>query len=181
MRGRGRMLLALGIAITLVGVACDDDGDDVSSKEKTDTTARDAEHEERPECEVVGDASKATSRVSVLLSEFIVTPEPAEVAAGTVTLAADNKGGDAHELVVVKAADAASLPKADDGSVDEDALPEGAFIGEIEPFPSKTTCEGTFTLGVGSYVLFCNIVEEEEDGTIENHFTNGMVATLAVT
>ena len=101
-------------------------------------------------------------------------PARADVPAGTVTFEARNTGEDAHELVVVRAADPASLPLAADGTVDEDKLPEGAFVGEIEAFPAKQTCPGTFELAAGSYALFCNILETEADGAKENHYANGM-------
>ena len=94
-------------------------------------------------------------------------PARADVPAGTVTFEARNTGEDAHELVVVRAADPASLPLAADGTVDEDKLPEGAFVGEIEAFPAKQTLPGTFELAAGSYALFCNILETEADGAKE--------------
>ena len=101
-------------------------------------------------------------------------PARADVPAGTVTFEARNTGEDAHELVVVRATDPASLPLAADGTVDEDKLPEGAFVGEIEAFPAKQRCTGTFELAAGSYALFCNILETEADGAKENHYANGM-------
>lgn len=191
MSQRPRVLLALVIAISLLAAACSDDEDgpaedatattEASSTETPTADRGAATDEEEPKCEAVGDASAAESRVEVVLSEFIVTPTPTEVAAGTITLALDNQGGDAHELVVVKGEDPAGLPTGDDGGVDEDGLADGAFIGEVEPFPAGETCEGTFALDAGTYVLFCNIVEEEDDGTIESHFAEGMATTFSVT
>jgi hypothetical protein len=63
--------------------------------------------------------------------------------------------------------------------VDEEALGGGDFIGEVEAFPSGESCEGTFELEPADYVLFCNIVEEEE-GEIENHFQLGMATEFTV-
>jgi len=117
--------------------------------------------------------------VTVGLAEWSVTPEPAEVEAGDVTFTADNLGADVHELVVV-AADSPDDLTVVDGQVDEEALPEGAFIGEIEGFPAGETCEGTFALPAGEYVLFCNILENEPDGTVESHYEEGMVAEFSV-
>jgi hypothetical protein len=99
---------------------------------------------------------------------------PAQAPAGTVTFDARNTGADAHEIVVVRADDPAKLPLAADGKVDEAKLPEGAFIGEIEAFPAKQSCKGTFQLPAGGYALFCNILETEADGKQENHYANGM-------
>jgi hypothetical protein len=83
-------------------------------------------------------------------------------------------------VVVVKADDVDSLPTTDDGIVDEEQLEEGAFIGEIEAFPSGEDCTGTFDLEPGTYALFCNILEVEE-GEPENHYELGMRTEIEVT
>jgi hypothetical protein len=131
-------------------------------------------------CKPVGDAGAADTKVAVDLSEWAVAPQPASVRAGTITFEAANVGADAHELVVVRADDPAALPKAADGTVDEAKLPAGAFIGEVEAFPAKQRCQGTFALTAGRYALFCNILETEADGTKENHYANGMRASFEV-
>jgi len=128
-------------------------------------------------CVPVGDGGGTA--VAVSLAEWSVTPEPAEVEAGDVTFSADNTGAEVHELVVVAAGRPDELTVVD-GQVDEGALPEGAFIGEIEGFPAGETCEGTFALPAGEYVLFCNIAETEADGTVESHYEEGMVAEFSV-
>jgi hypothetical protein len=125
-------------------------------------------------CKPVGDAGSSDATIAVELKEWSVLPARADVPAGTVTFDANNTGAEAHELVVVRADDPAALPLAADGTVDEDKLPEGAFVGEIEPFPAKQHCTGTFQLAAGRYALFCNILETEADGTKENHYANGM-------
>lgn len=89
---------------------------------------------------------------------------------------ATNEGEHPHELVIVRGANA-DLPVVD-GVVDEASVPEGDFIGEIEPFTGE--CAGTFELTAGTYSLFCAIVEEEEDGTVENHYELGMVTEVDV-
>ena len=118
--------------------------------------------------------------VSVGLSEWIVQPDPTSISAGEVTFEASNEGSEAHELVIVKAASAADLPTDATGKVDESALPAGAFIGEIEEFAAGSTESATFDLEAGNYILFCNIVEEESDGSFESHFQEGMVASFTV-
>jgi hypothetical protein len=125
-------------------------------------------------CKPVGDAATADAKVAVELSEWSVAPKQASVQAGTITFEAANVGADAHELVVVRADNPATLPQSSDGIVDEARLPAGALIGEIEAFPAKQSCQGTFTLAAGRYALFCNILETEADGTKENHYANGM-------
>ena len=130
-------------------------------------------------CEPVGDPSAADHRLEVTLAEWSVEPAEESVSSGAVQLVAFNQGEDAHEVVVVKGDDPSALPLGDDGTVDEEALPQGDFVGEIEAFPAGGSCNGVFDLEPGSYVLFCNILEVEE-GTEENHFEMGMRTTIRV-
>lgn len=118
--------------------------------------------------------------VDVTLGEFVVEPDPTTVDAGEVEIVGDNQGGEPHEIVLVRAADAGALPVDEDGAVVEDELPEDAFIGEIEDIDAGSSQSATFDLEAGAYVLFCNITEESDSGEVESHFANGMQATLAV-
>lgn len=129
-------------------------------------------------CEPVGGGGGTD--VPVVLDEWSVTPDTPATAAGTITFAADNGGEEPHELVVVQADGVASLPVDDRGALDEAALDEGALIGEIEAFPAGERCPGTFELDAGSYVLLCNIVEEE-GGEVESHLALGMHTPFEVT
>jgi hypothetical protein len=130
-------------------------------------------------CEEVGDAASADTEVHTTLREWEIVPDADSVASGAIHFEAINEGEDEHELVVVKADSVDSLPLADDETVDETQLPEGAFIGEVEAFPAGETCDGTFDLAPGNYVLFCNLIHDEE-GTIENHFQLGMQTEFTV-
>lgn len=130
-------------------------------------------------CEDVGNASAADSEVHTVLHEWAVEPDNDSVEAGKIHFEAINEGEDEHELVVVRADSPDELPLADDDTVDESQLPKGSFIGEIEAFPSGETCNGTFNLAPGNYVLFCNLVHDEE-GEIENHFQLGMRTEFSV-
>jgi hypothetical protein len=116
----------------------------------------------------------------VLLSEWVVEPDPGSVDAGEVELTGDNQGGELHELVVVRADSAADLPTDADGAVVEDELPEGSLIGEIEDIESGDQVSATFDLEAGSYVFFCNITEVEDDGEVESHFAEGMHSEFTV-
>ena len=191
MRDRsGRRLagLGLGLALLLAGCGSDDgagvrnlDGTKASGGSGTASgsgtgsgsgTASGA----APACKPVGDASTSDGTIAVELKEWTVLPARAEAPAGTITFEARNSGELPHELVVVRAADPAALPLAADGTVDETKLPEGAFVGEIESFPAKQTCTGTFELPAGGYALFCNLLEAGAGGAKENHYANGMRA-----
>jgi uncharacterized cupredoxin-like copper-binding protein len=125
--------------------------------------------------------TQATS-VSVDLQEFAVLPSVASVPAGTVTFVVKNAGpDDVHEMVVVRtdlAADA--LPVDKDGKAAE----EGSgitSIGETGDIAVGETKEASFDLQPGKYVLICNIVQTEPDGTLEAHYKVGMRTAFTVT
>ena len=82
--------------------------------------------------------------------------------------------------VVVKGDNAEGLPKDADGGLDEDKLPEGALIGEIEEFAPAQVCSAVFNMPAGKYVLLCNITETEPTGEKESHFKEGMHTSLVV-
>lgn len=119
--------------------------------------------------------------MGVDLREWSVLPEAEQADEGTLTFLATNAGVEPHELVVVEAESAEELPTTDSGAFDEDAWGEDKIVGEIEEFPSGEDCSGTFHLEAGSYVLLCNIVEEEDDGTFESHYWLGMHTSFEVT
>jgi len=117
--------------------------------------------------------------VGVVLSEFVVEPEEDSVDAGEVTFAVDNQGGETHEFLVVEAASADDLPVDEDGAFDEEAFGEDNVLGEVEDVAAGDDAELTLDLDAGDYVLLCNLVEEE-DGEVESHFAEGMLATFTV-
>jgi hypothetical protein len=118
--------------------------------------------------------------VNVVLSEFIVEPDPSSASAGEITFVADNQGGETHEFVVVRADAADALPVDEDGAFDEATFGEDNILGEIEDVGSGDTAELTLDVEQGTYVLLCNIVEEEEGGERESHFAEGMHTTFVV-
>ncbi len=125
-------------------------------------------------------ACSSGETVDVALAEWSVAASPTSVSAGSIRFVASNDGSEPHELVIVKADSAAALPTDETGKVDESGLSEGAFIGEIEEFAAGASEELSFDLDAGTYILFCNIVEEEADGTFESHFQEGMYTTFSV-
>ena len=108
------------------------------------------------------------------VQEFAVLPATDSAAGRRRDVRRDQRGPeDTHEFVVFKtdlAPDA--LPTASDGSVDEEG--EGVeLIDEIEDIAVGDTPTLTVSLDAGSYVLICNIVEDEGDETIV-HYQQGM-------
>ncbi|MDO8484445.1 MAG: hypothetical protein Q7S35_05820 [Candidatus Limnocylindrales bacterium] len=126
-------------------------------------------------------AAGATS-VNVTLQEFAIISAIASVPAGTVTFVTKNTGPeDVHELVVVKTdLGAADLPVDKDGKATE-GVPGVTLIGEIEDIAVGETKQADLELTQGKYVLICNIVQTEPDGSLEAHYKVGMRTAFEVT
>lgn len=123
-------------------------------------------------------SSDGGGTVEVTLQEFAIAASPSTIGAGEVTFDATNDGpNDPHELVVFKtdlAPDA--LPTQENGAVDESG--EGVeLIDEIEEFPVGEAQSKTLDLDAGSYVLVCNIYDEDEQ---ESHYLEGMRLAFTV-
>lgn len=121
-----------------------------------------------------------STKVSVELREFEITPNRLSVPAGSVSFAVRNVGGLLHEMVVVLTdLPPERLPTTSDGRFD----PRGAgvrvvaAVSSVAPRAAKTR---TLRLGVGRYVLLCNIPAEPTEGT-PAHFAEHMHATFQVT
>jgi uncharacterized cupredoxin-like copper-binding protein len=110
--------------------------------------------------------------VSVTLQEFAVGTDPASASAGSVTFNIENKGpDDTHEFVVIRTdLDPTELPTDEDGAVDE-AGAGMEVVDEVEEIPVGDTPTLEVELTAGSYVLICNIFDEEEQ---EAHYSEGM-------
>jgi uncharacterized cupredoxin-like copper-binding protein len=116
--------------------------------------------------------------VDVTLQEFAVLPAQDSAPAGSITFQVENTGPeDVHEFVVIRtdlAPDA--LPTDENGAVEEEG--EGMeVIDEIEDIPVGETENRTVDLDAGSYVLICNIYDEEEQ---EAHYAMGMRTAFTV-
>ncbi|MFN2494815.1 MAG: hypothetical protein ABR608_02735, partial [Pseudonocardiaceae bacterium] len=167
--------LAAAAVFALMLAACGtDDGSTVREPQSGASggtgsgTGSGAANEAEPTCEPVGDPATADRQVIAQLSEFTVQPETSSVPAGRIAFVARNVGAEPHELVVVRAENAAALPVGQDGSMAEDQLRPGQLIGEIEEFPAGQDCTAVFELEPGNYVLLCNVVETE-NGMTESH------------
>jgi hypothetical protein len=118
-------------------------------------------------------------KIGIELQEFKVIPDDDTAKTGKVEFEVENVGGTTHEFVVVRAKDAAGLPTKADGSVDEEQLEPENQIGELEDLEPKAKESTSFDLDPGSYVLFCNVVEEDVDPPI-SHFQKGMQTHFTV-
>jgi uncharacterized cupredoxin-like copper-binding protein len=107
-----------------------------------------------------------------------VRPDVDSVPAGEVTFEVTNNGPeDVHEFVILKTDLAPDeLPTDDTGAVAEDG--EGIeVIDEIEDVAVDATETLTVDLEAGSYVVLCNIYDEDE---AEAHYAMGMRTAFTV-
>jgi hypothetical protein len=98
-----------------------------------------------------------------------------------VTFVAKNTGpDDVHEMVVLRTdLDPAALPVDNDGKADEEG--DGiSSIGETGDVAVGATKDVAFDLAPGKYVLICNIVQTEPDGSKEAHYKGGMRTAFTV-
>jgi uncharacterized cupredoxin-like copper-binding protein len=129
-----------------------------------------------------GSVAGSASTVNVTLQEFAVLPDVAAVPAGSVTFVVNNTGpDDVHEMVVVMTdLGVRDLPVDSDGKVLEDA--DGmTIIGEIEDIEIGATEQVSLDLDAGKYLLICNILQTEPDGSLESHYKMGMSTAFEVT
>lgn len=120
--------------------------------------------------------------VEVTLQEFAISTSASSVSVGSVTFNVNNDGPeDVHEFVVIRSdLGLTALPTDDDGAVLEDG--EGLeAVDEIEDLAVDASGSLTVDLEAGAYVLICNIVQTEPDGSIESHFAEGMRTSFTVT
>ncbi len=123
-------------------------------------------------------AAKKAPKVKVELIEFQVKPALEFVAKGKINFVVKNAGTEKHEFVIVRGNDPAALPTKADGSVDEEQIPKRDEVGELENIKKGKTKSKTFKLSTGSYILLCNTVDTEEDGTVVSHFARGMYTVI---
>jgi uncharacterized cupredoxin-like copper-binding protein len=122
--------------------------------------------------------AKEPPELKVRLIEYKVKPALKYVAKGKSKFVLKNAGTETHEFVVVRGDDPGALPTKADGSVDESKIAKADQIGEVEDIKKGKTASKVFRLSPGSYILFCNVVDEEKDGTTVSHFAEGMYTTL---
>jgi hypothetical protein len=120
--------------------------------------------------------------VEVDIREWNLTLSKERVKAGNVGFAVKNKGGETHELVLIKLNSGmmatGRLPVNKHGSIDEDRMDFGKIVGEIEDLKTGDKKKQLFNLEPGRYAVICNMLEKEPDGSMEAHYSMGMHALL---
>jgi hypothetical protein len=123
-------------------------------------------------------AAAKPPKQKLTLTEYQINSALQYIAKGKSTFVAKNAGTVKHEVVVVRGNDPASLPIKPDGSVDEDQIAKSDKVGEIGNIKQGKTKAKRLKLSVGSYILFCNIIDTEPDGSQISHFAKGMYTTI---
>ncbi len=123
------------------------------------------------------------------LDEWSITADETTLPAGRQTITAANVGHHTHELIIVKAADAAALPTKANGSVEEHQL-DRVTVAEIADVRAGTSRHRTMQLTPGKYVAFCNMVDgmgmgtgpmgQMGDSTDHAHFALGMHTSFTI-
>lgn len=177
--GTGRAI-ALLASLTLAVAACGDDADVSEGMRAEPSGGSRHESAEQEGCDIEGgQPGEPVAVVRGELTEYAIRAGKGSVPAGLVRFEFENSGGLAHEVAVVRADSASTVPTTSDGAAADDALGDD-LIGELEPFDPGVTCAGTFDLAPGRYVLLCNVIEEHR-GEKESHLARGMATTLRVT
>ena len=123
-------------------------------------------------------AAAKPPKQKLTLTEYQINSALQYIAKGKSTFVAKNTGTVKHEVVVVRGNDPASLPTKPDGSVDEDQIPKSNKVGETGNVKAGKTKSKTFKLSTGSYILFCNIIDTQPDGSQISHFAKGMYTAI---
>ena len=110
--------------------------------------------------------------VNVLLEDFKVRPDAADVPAGTVSFRIRNQGPTTHEFIVVRTDRAPDkLPLQRDGLTVNEEAPGVQLLDEAEGLDIDDRQTLVLRLTPGHYVLYCNL---------EGHYLGGMHAPLTV-
>ena len=178
-RVRGIASLAM---LTLLAAACTSGATSPTTSPTASSVAADSPSVSVASSETSTSAAPRATTVSVTLQEFAILPSAASVPAGTVTFVAKNIGpDDVHEMVVVRTdLDADALPVDKDGKAAEEGTGITS-IGETGDIAVGDTKEASFELLPGKYLLICNIVQTEPDGSLEAHYKVGMRTAFTVT
>ena len=106
--------------------------------------------------------------VRVTERDFRITA-PRHVRSGDLVLSVQNRGPDAHELIVVR--DSSRLPLRRDGTTVSEEKLEPDIAGALEPGHPHSVRKLRLHLAPGTYELFCNM---------SGHYLGGMHTKLVV-
>ncbi len=111
---------------------------------------------------LVGSCSSGAppSGTEVGLAEFRVTPDARVLQAGEVEFDVENYGEFSHTFVVTSA--------------------DGSIVAALDPIPPGEEVSLSLDLPAGTYQVSCRIVVQRSDGSIVDHYQEGMHALVTV-
>jgi len=122
-------------------------------------------------------------KLDIEVREWNVTLSEQTLPAGDIDVKVKNSGKEIHELVFIKLdTDLASgrLPTDRDGAIDEKKMNFGTIVQEFEGLDPGKKVKETVNLKPGRYAILCNMVEQEDSGKVEAHYSQGMHSLLTV-
>jgi hypothetical protein len=104
--------------------------------------------------------STPASSAHIELGEFWLSTDREVLAAGVVELTVQNTGSYGHTVVVT--------------------TDSGEVVAASDLIPPGTGADLALSLGPGTYALTCRIVSGQEDGSVIDHYQEGMLAKVKV-
>ncbi len=129
--------------------------------------------------ECVPSAPAGAQAVTATLQEYAIGGLK-NIESGRVAIGVENVGTMTHEMVVARVEQPAALPVDSDGAVDEDQLSALVSVGEVAELEPGQSCTKVFDLPAGNYVAFCNVTNDNADGSVNSHFDHGMFSSFTV-
>ncbi len=122
-----------------------------------------------------------TNTVILHFDDWAITRQDSNgwMTAGDIVFRLINDSDRRHEFVIVWLPEHISHPEVYQGRLDEEQFPQNRRISELEDLPAHTESTQRLHLPAGDYLIFCNIVEQQE-GLIINHYMQGMHTRLEV-
>ena len=136
-------------------------------------------------CREKSSTTSVPQKLNIEMREWELKLSQTTIRAGEIMMAVTNKGEEIHEIAILKFGSGVKLPVEklpvkENGAIDEDNIDFATVVGEIENVLPHSSATGYFVLDEGRYAIICNILEKEEDGTLEAHYAMGMRALLEV-
>jgi uncharacterized cupredoxin-like copper-binding protein len=107
-----------------------------------------------------GCASTPVDSAVIVLDEYTIEISASALKTGPVAFAVENAGEFSHTLIVARA--------------------DGSAVAATETIAPGASAELLIDLTPGSYQVSCRIVVQLPDGTIVDHYEQGMLASMTV-
>ncbi len=160
---------ALGLLLVALGfLACNGGGSDATPTASPAASAS-------PSGSVTPTPKPVTTEAGMELDEFVIRPDTTRAGPGTVVFTVTNSGEFTHEFLVINT----DLPNAElpRRAVQEEGVDETKIdiVGRLEPIAAGEEGELTVDMGIGAYVIICNLASNGA-----SHYLNGMYNSFTV-